>query len=656
MRIVIISVLILASAFICDAQIAVDNRVPGELLVMLKQDINPLKDPVLNLALNQAQIVPVKKVTVTLNIWLFRFDEESTSPFGALSMVKNQPGVQLAQFNHQVTERENIPNDESFELQWALKNTGQSGGTIGADIKATEAWDISTGGLTVLGDTIVVAVVDGGADLNHSDINYKKNWNEIPNNLIDDDNNGFIDDFHGWNAYTNTGNVISHDHGTHVSGIIAAKTNNVTGVSGVSYNSKVLPVAGSSSLESVVVAAYDYVYTMRKLYNDSNGLAGAYIVASNSSFGVDAGDPADYPIWSALYDSMGNVGVLNVASTANRNWDVDIVGDIPTAMTNESIISVTNTTNTDLRNSMAAYGATSVDIGAPGSNIYSTRAGNSYGYKTGTSMASPMVSGSIALLHSITDSTRMELYKANPSMAVSVFKSYLLATVDSIPSLVGLTVSGGRLNLLKALTLAANPPTLWAVPNLLTLTLKPNVVDTIPIEVFTNSINPDIFTITYTPDQQWLTGDSAGTSQIDLPSMIKIIVNTSGMAEGDYETFIAMDDYFRNSILIPVTLKVDTTVKAKNITAESNIKISPNPFEESLRINLNLPYASEVNVRIVNLHGSTVTTLANELLPIGSHTFLWNGKNTNNQNISSGVYLIVITDKYGVKTLKAIKN
>jgi flagellar hook assembly protein FlgD len=128
------------------------------------------------------------------------------------------------------------------------------------------------------------------------------------------------------------------------------------------------------------------------------------------------------------------------------------------------------------------------------------------------------------------------------------------------------------------------------------------------------------------------------------------------MAEGDYATQISLDDYFRNNILIPVTLRVDPSVKANNIITESNIKISPNPFDESLRINLNLPYTSEVNVRIVNLQGSTVTTIANEKLPIGSHTFYWDGKGTNNQNISSGVYLIVITDKYGVTTLKAIKN
>jgi hypothetical protein len=656
MRIIILSAILLIISVCGYTQTVDENRVEGELLVMLKGDLDPLKDPALSMALSQNQITPVRKVTVTLNVWLFRYNEETTSPVNALNAVKDMAGVALAQYNHHVTERETIPNDESFDLQWALKNTGQSGGVVGADIKATEAWDISTSGLTVLGDTIVIAVVDGGADLNHADLNFKKNWKEIQGNQIDDDNNGYIDDFHGWNAYTGSGNVVSHDHGTHVAGIAAAKTNNTTGVAGVSFNSKVLPVAGSSSFESVVVAAYDYVYTMRKMYNDTDGEYGAFIVASNSSFGVDAGDPEDYPLWGALYDSMGSVGIANVASTANRNWDVDVVGDIPTAMTNESIIAVTNTTNTDERNTMAAFGAQSVDLGAPGSNIYSTRSGNTYGYKTGTSMASPMVSGSIALMYSVTDSIRMLLYKENPELAVSVMKSYLLATVDSIPALEGITVSGGRLNLLNAVLMAANPPAFWTVPNSISLTIKPEIADTITIEVFSSSTEPDNFTITYSPDQQWLSGDTAGSCQHDQPQLISLIFNTAGMAEGEYQTTLIMDDFFRNNLEIPVSLKVDADIATNYITVEPTIKISPNPFEESLRININLPYSSEVNVRVLNMQGSTIATLKNGYMVKGSHTLIWEGKNSNNLDVSPGVYLIVINDEYGIQTLKTIKK
>ncbi|MBK7159404.1 MAG: hypothetical protein IPH77_12840 [Ignavibacteria bacterium] len=102
--------------------------------------------------------------------------------------------VAIAQFNHYFKERVVIPNDTRFAEQWDKNNTGQTGGTPDADIDAPEAWDISTGGTTVFGDTIVVAIVDGGQQIDHQDLNTWRNWAEIPANGIDDDNNGYIDD------------------------------------------------------------------------------------------------------------------------------------------------------------------------------------------------------------------------------------------------------------------------------------------------------------------------------------------------------------------------------------------------------------------------------------------------------------------------------
>jgi subtilisin family serine protease len=146
---------------------------------------------------------------------------------------------------------------------------------------------ITTGGLTVQGDTIVVAVIDCGADITHEDLNFWKNYLEIPGNGIDDDTNGYVDDFDGWNAQSQTGVITSCSHGTHVSGIIGAIGNNTTGVVGVNWNVKIMPVQPSSTNEALVVAAYTYVYNMRRLYNQTNGAKGAFIVATNSSFGVN---------------------------------------------------------------------------------------------------------------------------------------------------------------------------------------------------------------------------------------------------------------------------------------------------------------------------------------------------------------------------------
>lgn len=639
------------------AQGTYDQREKGQLIIMLKNDANPVADASLRADFQSLGITIDHKIAHTFNIWLFSFDENKYAAGKLLQSVKSHPLVKLAQFNHKVSEREIIPNDPSFNQQWAFKNTGQSGGAVGADIKATEAWGITTSGTTVLGDTIVIAVVDGGVDLNHSDLNLKKNWNEIPGNGIDDDNNGYTDDFDGWNAYSNTGNMVPHDHGTHVAGIAAAKTNNATGVAGVSFNAKVLPIAGSGSNEVLVVSAYDYVYTMRKLYNETDGQLGAFIVASNSSFGIDGGDPADYPVWSAMYDSMGLVGIINVASTANKGWDVDVNGDIPTAMTNESIIAVTNTTRLDLKNTQAAWGYNSIDLGAPGTDIYSTRQGNLYGNKTGTSMSSPMVSGSIALLYAATDSARLYEYREFPSLAVSRFKRYILSTVDTIPTLVGLTVSGGRLNLRNAVLMASNPPMLTATPGAVNIKLRPNALDTITVQVFSSSTEPDPFTVSLSPDSQWLSVDTTeGIFIPGSPQTIKVIINTNGMAVGSYTTSFSINDYFLNQLVIPANVEVDTTISRSEVVIRPSVTLNPNPFDESLKINISLLYSSPVSVKIINMQGIVVADFATVQLPAGMSILEWDGKSTNNQNVAPGVYFIVVTDKFGSVTSKSLKK
>jgi subtilisin family serine protease len=389
---------------------------------------------------------PIELLSRRLNIWLVTFDENRASDEAAIELVRAHDDVLLAQFNHYVTQRMAFPNDPGFANQWALHNTGQTGGTSDADIDAPEAWYINEGGMTALGDEVVIAVVDGGADINHSDIEFWKNTLDTPDNRIDDDGNGYIDDYDGWNAYNDNGNIPTDNHGTHVSGIAAAKGNNGLGVSGVNWGAKVMPIAGSSSVESTVVKAYDYVLTMRALYNSTDGAEGAFVVATNSSFGIDYGDPADSPIWCGMYDSMGAEGILSAAATANININIDVVGDVPTACPSDYMISVTNTTYDDTKNSGAAYGLTTIDLGAPGTNIYSTYSGNSYGNMTGTSMATPHVAGAVALQVSAAPVDLLQQYDANPGDTALTFKNNLLNSVDPLPSLAGRTVTGGRLN------------------------------------------------------------------------------------------------------------------------------------------------------------------------------------------------------------------
>ncbi len=423
--------------------------VPNQLLVMLRPDVvmGELEE---KFASKGFVIVTALNNAKSMRIWTLTFSDGTNLDL-ALATAKKFNEIQLAQYNHYVAHRTTIPNDVEFGLMWDMNNTGQTGGTPDADIDAPEAWDITTGGMTAQGDTIVVAVIDAGFDLFHQDLNFKKNYGEIPNNGIDDDNNGYIDDFDGWNAYNSNGAIISDLHGTHVCGTVGAKGNNGFGVAGVNWGVKIMPIMGSDGTEAQVVEAYTYIFDSRKLYNNTNGLKGAFVVSTNSSFGVDLGQPSAYPLWCAMYDSMGVVGILSAAATANQNWNIDAVGDIPTACSSNFMLAVTNTTSTDVKYSNAGYGTTTIDIGAPGTQIESTIPGNGYGSLTGTSMASPHIAGAVALMYAAGCSQMITDYKNKPDSVALVVRNFLLSSVDPNVSLNGKCTSNGRLNLYNAL-------------------------------------------------------------------------------------------------------------------------------------------------------------------------------------------------------------
>ncbi|MCK6603681.1 MAG: S8 family serine peptidase [Ignavibacteriaceae bacterium] len=446
------------------------DAIPGELIIQLKNKENrfQLVSDFRNIGLHEKELL-----SDIMNVYLFAYDISKGEAQDVLYAVKLHPQVSLAQFNHVFGIREGkqeyeknpsntvssaMPDDPQFGNQWALNNTGQNGGTPDADIDAPEAWDYTTGGITALGDSVVVAVIDGGFDLNHQDLRFFKNYLDIPGNNIDDDGNGYVDDTNGWNAYNNSGNITSDNHGTHVAGIAAARGNNGVGVSGVNWGAKVMAIQGSSSSEATVVKAYGYALKMRAMYNQTNGVKGAFVVVTNSSFGVDYGQPSNYPVWCALYDSLGSYGVLSCGATANLNINIDLQGDIPTACPSNYLISVTNTTSSDQKNGGAAYGLTTIDLGAPGTSIFNTLPNNSYGNLTGTSMATPTVAGAVALLISGSNPGLLQQYRENPGQAALIFKDYILQGVDQVPALNGLTVTGGRLNIFKALQLVAVPP------------------------------------------------------------------------------------------------------------------------------------------------------------------------------------------------------
>lgn len=430
-----------------------NNYVPGEIIVMLKagESVNKLSN-----SFGFIGLTVKEPVVEYMNIWLYKFDNSRINAETMLNEVKKHPSVSVAQFNHYVTERSVTPNDTRFGEMWGLNNTGQTGGTVDADIDAPEAWELTTSGLTATGDSIASAVIDGGFYLNHTDMNFWKNWYEIPGNGIDDDTNGYVDDVNGWNAYNNNGNVTaSGTHGTHVSGTIGARGNNNLGVTGVNWNIKIVAIQGSSGTESIVLRAYGYALKLRRMYNQTNGVKGAFIVSTNSSFGVDYGQPANFPLWCAFYDSLGSAGILSACATANLNINVDVQGDIPTACPSDWMVAVTNTTNTDAKNSGAAYGLTTIDLGAPGTSILSTTTASNYGTSTGTSMATPHVAGAIAFMYAVAPLSWMQQYKLTPGPYALQVKQKIMQGVDIKPSMVN-TVSGGRLNLNNSAILMQN--------------------------------------------------------------------------------------------------------------------------------------------------------------------------------------------------------
>ena len=390
-------------------------------------------------------IVLEKVLSSRLGIYLIRFDHSQIHEKELLHSIRNDRRVTEAQFDH-ITTLRSVPNDPMFAEQWQWINTGQTGGITDADVDADLAWDITQGGVTALGDTIVVAIIDDGLNYNHPDITQNTwiNRHEIPDNGLDDDSNGYVDDIYGWNVYSDSNNVLRAQHGLAVAGVVGAVGNNGIGITGINWRVKLMTIVGGSP-ESSAIAAYAYAMEQRIRYEESNGERGAFVVATNSSWGIDYGQPADAPLWCAFYDSLGVHGILSAAATANNNDDIDIVGDLPTACTSEYLLSVTALNHSNMR-TFSAFGLEHVDFGAPGDNIFTTRGFDGYGSSSGTSFASPMAAGLVALLYSAPCTGLAELAHSNPSETALFIKNIILNSVDPVAELANITKTGGALN------------------------------------------------------------------------------------------------------------------------------------------------------------------------------------------------------------------
>jgi len=335
-----------------------------------------------------------------------------------------------------VADIEAVQPNYYYQLQ-ATPNDTNWGSLYGmVKISAPAAWDTRTDC-----SSVVVADIDTGLDYTHEDLadNVWTNPGEIANNGLDDDGNGFIDDVHGYDfRYNDPDPKDEHYHGTHTAGTIGAIGNNMMGVVGVCWNVKIMAIkiysaTANDSTSAMVINAYNYVRMMRT--------RGINIRVTNNSYGGCPETCGDDLAVKEGIDAMGDAGILNVFAAGNSSTNNDVAPFFPASYTSPSIVSVGGSNQTD--DLIFNYGATTVDLAAPGSIIVSTipiTNPNHYAPLSGTSMSAPHVSGAVALLSA-----------QNPSLSVASLKATLINTVDVLPAFTGYNRSNGRLNVAQAL-------------------------------------------------------------------------------------------------------------------------------------------------------------------------------------------------------------
>jgi subtilisin family serine protease len=495
----------------------------GQLLVKFKPQVVPENFMVgfQTYARDGGGIWLEKKLSKAANINLIGYDTVTVNAINLLEEIKKDPQVEYACFDISVESRGDMPDDPNLASQWGLF-------TIGTE----KVWELTKGGVSALGDTIVVAILDTGFDINHEDLkgNIWINKGEKPGDKIDNDQNGYIDDITGWNFIHQNATHIADNHGSSVAGIIGAKGNNGRGISGMNWHVKLMVF--ETRLVSDIIAAYDYIIEQRERYNRTKGKQGAFVVTTNASFGVNKIKCVDQPLWGEMYDRLGAAGILSAAGAANNPWNVDEVGDMPTTCKSDYLMTVLNTNPKDERYTGSAFGAVSIDMGAPGQNSFSTRNNNEYGAFHGNSAAAPHLAGAIALLYSIPRQKLAEDAMAFPAQTAMKIRNLLLNNVDKVPSLVSLTATGGRLNVFSSMLklLEIYPEKKPEMPNGKLLVYPNPSIDEIYVEIAKPENESSLLSIYNAMGQQ--------VKQIFMPEGVnRARVITNGWKPGNYWVF-----------------------------------------------------------------------------------------------------------------------
>ena len=382
-------------------------------------DKGTTKTKISNLSTKSTSFEKVRKLEQLDRIDIFKRPEELTLKEAMLEAQK-LPGVMHVEPDYRVYASNTTPNDADFFRLWGLDNNTN-------DINGPEAWDLTTGG-----SNAVVAVIDTGVNYNHVDLaaNMWTNPGEVAGNGIDDDGNGWIDDVYGIDTVNGDADPMDDQgHGTHVAGTIGAVGNNAIGISGVAWQTQIIACKfldqSGSGYTSAAITCLDYLLDLKVNH-------GVNLVATNNSWG---GGGFSQALKDAIINHQVN-DILFVAAAGNSGQDTDLAPSYPASYEVTNIISVGALSEDGNRAGFSNYGASSVDLFAPGTNIYSTYFDGSYASLSGTSMAAPHVTGAIALLH--------ELY---PSKTASDYKNLLLVGGKALGSLDGLAISSATLQL-----------------------------------------------------------------------------------------------------------------------------------------------------------------------------------------------------------------
>lgn len=402
------------------------DSVPGEYVVRLKPQVMELQSIQ---SLSQKLGAYVKETIPSQNIAVVKraIFETTTS---AVKTLANNPLVDIVEPNY-IYKINRTPNDPMFEQLWGLRNLGQKDsdgqvGSAGVDINVEKAWDIETGS-----SKVIVAVIDTGIDFNHPDLKDNLWVNEAEANGlpgVDDDNNGVIDDIHGYNAITGKGNASDDQgHGSHCAGTIGAKGDDGKGIVGVNWNVSLMSVKfldrnGSGSL-SDAIKAIDYATKM-----------GAKVLSNSWGGGGFS---------QTLFDSVKRTeeaGAIFIAAAGNDGTNNDSSETYPANYNTKNMVAVAAIDNAGKKANFSNYGRNKVHLAAPGVNIYSSTGGK-YDSYSGTSMATPHVSGVAALV-----------WAHQPELNALELKQRLLSTITPISGLRGKVKTGGMVNAYNALT------------------------------------------------------------------------------------------------------------------------------------------------------------------------------------------------------------